>query len=510
MSIRDWLDGNYNAVECRALEEVGWAAFGAALGSAFTGAWVVTGGAAAVNAAAGAAWALGGCGDDEPDWPTNPTPPSIPAGECLKAVRENGEEGGCGLLLKRPDGAQYVRVRELLKTERSGTYPNGTEKVTTTFVDCNGVVQSDDEALVQTWPLTTEVLNGYVCAGDVSPEPEPEPQPPNPPDNPIGPDIPGPEEEGCNWTLTPVDSYVDSNGLFHFKYKVCPDRPDCGECFYYWHTQNGPRYISPDAPNPVPPDTEPQAPRDCCDETLAKLDEILAKLPNDDDWDWAAILAILRLIYELLANPPEFAADTYKLEGICEEEDDEGNQPVFSRPVGGGTFDVAALSRLDAMQDLLQAHLAYKTPICGTPRPKLEGDWRTISFISDEISPEGKSRLRKRFRYRSSSSVGLNGLVDHWKDFTFTAGAVIVQHKGAAWGTPQVWASSIDEGKRVIRHAGGEAGIDPDPVGEWRVSGCSNPRYGMSGTMRVDTRGGVYRITARTDSDGPPMVAVNI
>ena len=191
---------------------------------------------------------------------------------------------------------------------------------------------------------------------------------------------------------------------------------------------------------------------------------------------------------------------------LCEAEDDEGNQPEFSRPVLGGTFDIAALSRLDAMQDLLQAHLAYKTPTCGTPRPKLEGDWRTISFISDEISPAGKSRLRKRFRYRSSSSVGLDGLVEHWKDFTFTAGDVIVQHKGASWGTPQVWASSIDEGKRVIRHAGGEAGIDPDQVGEWRISGSNNPRYGMSGTMRVNTSGGYYWITERLESDNRPPV----
>ena len=141
MSIRDWLDDNFNAVECRALEEIGWVAFSAALGSAFTGAWVVTGGAAAVNVAAGAAWQLAGCDDEEPDWPTNPNKPSIPAGQCMKAVREDGTEGGCGLQLKRGNGGSYTVVRELLSSERSGTYPNGTSKVTTTFVNCDGEVQ---------------------------------------------------------------------------------------------------------------------------------------------------------------------------------------------------------------------------------------------------------------------------------------------------------------------------------------------------------------------------------
>ena len=508
MSITDWLDGNYNEVECRALEEVGWVAFAAALGSAFTGAWVVTGGAAAVNLAAGAAWTLGGCGDQEPDWPSNPTPPSIPEGQCLKAVLENGQEGGCGLRLKRGNGSSYLIVRELLGTERSGTFPNGTPKVTTTYVDCSGVVQSDDEALSDLWPITTEVLDGYACAGDVSPEPEPEPEPPNPPDNPVGPDIPGPEIDGCNWTLTPVDSYVDSNGVFHFKYKVCPDRAECGECFYYWHTQNGPQYISPVAPDPRPPGVEPREVRDCCDETLAKLDEILAKLPEDDDWDWAAILTLLRLIYELLASPPTFGADTYKLEGICEAEDDDGNQPVFSRPVLGGTFDIAALSRLDAMQDLLQAHLAYKTPTCAPERPKLEGDFRTIHFVSDEKTVDGGTRLRKRFRYRSTSGESLGPIVDHWRDFVWQAGPVCVQHAGSSWGTPQIWAASADEGKRVIRHAAGEAGIDPDQNGRWIVGGSNSSRLGMPGTMRVSTRSGVYRITARDGSDGPPMVAI--
>ena len=549
MSIREWLDENFNAVECRALEEVGWTAFAAALGSAFTGAWVVTAGAAAVNVAAGAAWALAGCGDEEPEWPTNDTlceeEGGIVAGSCLLAVPGPDVTGNCGLKLYRNNGAgQYMTVRQLISTCRSGTYPNGTPKVTTTFRDCDGNIRSDDEAESQLWPIKTEVLPFYGCEryiGDTPPDREP--------DTPIGPDIPGPEIDGCNWTLTPIESYVDTSGVFHFKYKVCPDKPECGECFTYWHTQDGPQYHSPDAPNPPPPGAdcscEDGAPgpkgdkgekgekgeqgepgekgeqgepgkdaTDCCDDTLSKLDEliqgqkdILAKLP-DEEFDWLELATLLAELADLISVPPrQFEADTYLLKGVCEELNDDSEQPVFSTPVLGGTFDVAAISRLDAMQSLLQAHLGYKTPVCSEPKPELKGDWRTISFISDETSPFGKSRLRKRLRYRSESGIELGGLVDHWANFVWKAGPVCVWHKGSSIGTPKVWAASIDEGKRVLRHAFRESGVDPDQVGEWRVSGSDNPRYGVSGTMRVNTKGGYYWITERLGSDARPLVA---
>lgn len=158
---------------------------------------------------------------------------------------------------------------------------------------------------------------------------------------------------------------------------------------------------------------------------------------------------------------------------------------------------------LDKVKDELE-----KLKECACPEnPVQEGDYRTISFRSDETSPYGKSRLRKRFKYRSQSGLDLGAVVDHWKDFSFASGPVCVKHRGSALGSPQVWAASIDEGKRVIRHAGGEAGIDPDQIGEWRVGGSDNPRYGVSDTMRVDTTGGYYWITARDGSDARPIVA---
>ena len=144
---------------------------------------------------------------------------------------------------------------------------------------------------------------------------------------------------------------------------------------------------------------------------------------------------------------------------------------------------------------------------CACPeKPVKEGDARTISFRSDETSPLSNCRLRKRFKYRSQSGLDLAGVVAHWRDFVWEAGPVAVGHVGSALGSPQVWAATADEGKRVIRHAGGEAGIDPDQVGEWRVGSSDNARYGMSGQMRVDTRRNFYWITARDGADGPPLV----
>ena len=218
------------------------------------------------------------------------------------------------------------------------------------------------------------------------------------------------------------------------------------------------------------------------------------------------ILRLLLGLNELLNS--QKGGTTYELKSVCECPSDEEDceEETTSVSTGGGYYVDEILARIDAIPPLLQAHKDYKQPICNE-KPCLEGDFRTISFISDERSPYGNSRLRKRFRYRSQSGTSLSGLVDHWKDFTWTAGDVCVQHSGHSWGTPQVWASSVDEGKRVISHAGREAGVNPDQDGKWTVSGSNNPRFGVSGTMRVNTKGGYYWITERLGSDGKPLVA---
>lgn len=144
---------------------------------------------------------------------------------------------------------------------------------------------------------------------------------------------------------------------------------------------------------------------------------------------------------------------------------------------------------------------------CGVP-PIPEGEFRTISFRSDETSPYGKSRLRKRIRYRSVSGNDLGALVDYWKDFSYEGGPTRVRWTGGAWGTVEVWASTEAEGKRVIQHAAGEAGFDPFETGHWSVRVSSSSRLGVRGTVRVDTTGGYYWITDRDGSDQRPTVAL--
>jgi len=209
-----------------------------------------------------------------------------------------------------------------------------------------------------------------------------------------------------------------------------------------------------------------------------------------------ALAALFETKYPV-GNREIYAACNYK---------ENGDPETFSVNYPEENYQDRVLTSLDAIVDFQQQILLWRTPTCGSSTPKV-GDYRTISFVSDEQSPNGKSRVAKRFRYRSSSGIGLDGVVDHWKDFTWSAGPVNVQHRGSQLGSPQVWAASIDEGKRVIQHAAAEAGIDPNQVGRWSVGGSDNPRYGVPGTMRVNTQGGYYWITSRLGPDQRPLVA---
>jgi hypothetical protein len=146
---------------------------------------------------------------------------------------------------------------------------------------------------------------------------------------------------------------------------------------------------------------------------------------------------------------------------------------------------------------------------CACPKkPELARHWRSIRFQSDEPSPNSRTRLHKLFRYRGNSPGVVTTLADHWQGFRWITGPVCVYHKGSPLGTPQVWAATANEGQRVIRHAGREAGIDPDQIGEWGISSSDNSRYGVSlevGLHRVD---GCWSATARPGSDGWPEAGV--
>ncbi len=176
---------------------------------------------------------------------------------------------------------------------------------------------------------------------------------------------------------------------------------------------------------------------------------------------------------------------------------------------GEATFQERINAQQVAILEVLQQHLNWKTPICyGSETPDDTANFRTISFRSVSTSPYGNSRLRKRFRYRSSSGLELGQVVDYWKDFSFQSGGYRVRHTGTSWGNLEVWAASEDEGKRVIRHAAGEAGIDPDKCGRWSTRRSNSSRLGVSDTMKIDTTGGYYWITSRDGSDARPIVAL--
>lgn len=143
---------------------------------------------------------------------------------------------------------------------------------------------------------------------------------------------------------------------------------------------------------------------------------------------------------------------------------------------------------------------------CHEPNPPLEGSWISTRWVSDSPSANSKTALRKLFRYRSKSTRTPEELQAYWSSFTWSAGPVLVIHHGAWWGNPQVWAASEEEGKRVIRFAAGEAGIDPDLVGKWSLGTSSSPRYGMSGNMRLAEEFGEQWVTRRDGPNGTPLL----
>ena len=233
--------------------------------------------------------------------------------------------------------------------------------------------------------------------------------------------------------------------------------------------------------------------------------------PGGDEW-WRSLAAGLAgglaasLIDSLIENI--FTAQgpaSFTLTAPCNK-DSEGNPETYTVEFPAESYAERMISWQIAGADLLQQHLNWKTPICKDV-PQLEGDYRTISFRSDETSPYGKSRLRKRFRYRSVSGNDLSAVVDHWKDFSWEGGPYRVRWVGGPWRSPEIWAATEAEGKRVIQHAAAEAGFSPLEGGRWSTRLSGSGRQGVPGTMRVDTTKGFYWITARDGSDQRPIVA---
>ena len=457
---------------------------GIAVNSALTGqVWGVVGGGAGLIAANALA-AANGCYPVNPDpGPGDGTGEGIASGQCL-------ETDGCYLMITRgsPSGPQYRTVQKLISAVRSGEYPNGTPKATITFVDCEGNTVSDDEAAINLFPLYTRVVEPGVCVGDVSPDnPDAEPGPAPVP-------VPDPEGGPCTYQTRLVDSYINAAGSMSILYETCRTGADCPNpgCERFWY--HGPGNVQPAPPEPIPgPDDEPLPPvipddpggpgsgTNCPD-----------PCPPNEPCRFEPCEPIVASI----------TAQTFDFQAYCDRDE---NEELLTQQFNldgaadiGACFEALSRQNLTIMQ-VLQQHLNWKTPICRERPPKL-GEFVTVRFESKGTSPGGNSPLRKLFRYRSQSGRDIGTTTEYWKDFEWSAGPVCVIHKDAWWGVPQVWAASADEGKRVIRYAAGEAGLDPDKVGRWTISGSDNPRYGMPGQMIVAEINGGHWVTKR---DGP-------
>ena len=476
-AVIQFIESNFGAIDCDTLENAGYAFYQAAFASLFSAQWALTAGFGGIAGAIEATYALNGCNN-----PLQPIPdPEIGSGGWAGEYAESCECKTRVSIQIAPkdteDWAESTFVGEYygFKPGKAVFTVNVDTKIVTIDMSwtgyasasaCNAGTGGDQIKQEDTFNPNADRDPQYrafvqYIACDFPPNPiDPTPQPP---EGPIGPERDF-EDGECTWTISPVDAYVDNQGLVHTRYEVTPNDPACGKSFSYWSSTKGPDFVSPDAPNDPPGETQ-------CEE-------------------------------------PDLAGTKYLLKGICEDVAPGQSQPVFEWDISSGKASQVLAARLDSLALMLQTHLELKTPICEPEQPQPEGDFRTINFRSASPSPYSASRLRKRFRYRSTSGLGLGEIVDYWKDFSFESGSVVVSHVGSSWGTPKVFAASENEGKRVIRHAAGEAGIDPDQVGRWRIGSSNSSRLGVSDTMSVDTEGGFYRITSRDGSDGRPIVAL--
>lgn len=232
-----------------------------------------------------------------------------------------------------------------------------------------------------------------------------------------------------------------------------------------------------------------------------KVNKLLA--PGDTDVpDW---IGLGWKIWEFLTSSEDQGA--YSLHGVCEK-DAEGNPIDSTRQFPwGGSFGAVGnvASRVDALAEMLQYSKELKQPIC-KDRPQIAGEWVSVNFESDHVSPLGDRRLRKVLRYRDQNAHPLEAHVAHWSDFEWQSGPVVVIHKGGVWGVPQVWASTVEEGKRVLSHAAAIAGVDLSAPGStWVVTRSTSPRIGVPGVMRVRRlRNGAWMISKRLGPDGLP------
>tara|TARA_B100001094_G_scaffold199026_1_gene193107 strand:- start:1159 stop:2601 length:1443 start_codon:yes stop_codon:yes gene_type:complete len=304
------------------------------------------------------------------------------------------------------------------------------------------------------------------------------------------PYIIGNYDENCGTKVELLDSCIDRFGLSQNFYYVI-DKTQCTgggtDQYYYWESVTGPFIYS-------------------LFYTAPGFEGFRCQPPYAPPHPHAAEPTV----FASRVNPG-LSAVTYTLDVGCtynpETGDFDKKFPYNVEQTAEGILGLAR--RMDALAWMINNAALIPYTECNKCAPVLDGEWVTVRFESLENSPQGTRPLRKLFRYRSLSALDLGQRSAYWENFTWNAGAICVQHKGASWGTPQCWASNADEGKRVIRFAGLEAGIDPDVTGEWVISGSTDPRYGQPGSMRVAQVQGLEWVTSRQGPSGLPLLTVD-
>lgn len=324
---------------------------------------------------------------------------------------------------------------------------------------------------------------------DCSPEPTPLPQPYTYTD----------PDDGCQISVQMEGWAVTGDGNYTPVWRMDPILPPAvkagggaiiGACnfaptYYFDGGGGGPR-----GPFPVPPVPGPGNEPGWLDPLLDFLSDLGSNIITDK-------------LKELFEAP--LPAYQYTMRAACNYKQD-GTFETYTINLPAEIYSERMLSLQEMQMDFLQQHLLWKTPTCSGGGQSVSGDAVSINWVSDEYSAAGGNKLRKLFTYFDQNNTTLEATVDHWKDFSFEAGAVIVSINGTDLGKPQVWASSVDEGKRVIEHAAAIAGVDLKDA-EWIVTAPRSARYGQPGTMRVQ-RGleGSYFITKRDGPSGLPEV----
>ena len=463
--------------------------------------------------------AINGCNFN----PEDPEP-YVPTGQCRNCCSNAGGDGGD--VVAYANGNKYPQAKNgytsVSKVEGPFTGPDPNTNYWS-YKACRG-----ESCTNFSIPLPKEMGKPCVCIENIAGGNCED-------DDKDDPKTPGYEFEdpntGCRWTVYVVDAFIGPGGLPVLRYRASSDNPSlCGPDYEWWYYPDGDvEPIVPDppvAPEPTPAPTErpdggpppsgddpyddplppipaptdpPAPPLDCCNAVLVAV----GQLKN-------AVGVIDTNLRNHMINMAQIrVADLEKDEftAACDKDDDgELLTKDFQFLGGQGLFPLLHNLKVNQneLQKLLQQHLEWKTPIC-VEKEETKGEFsRTLHFVSDTRTDNGNRCQDKQFQYHSNKQADHPQLVDHWKDFTWTTGPVIVRHRGSEMGRIAVWAKDMEEGLRVLNHAADEAGVDLNEKGSFETATVSNSRYGQSRLVRIKCVRGVLAITSRQGSDGYP------